>query len=62
LTHEEKEELRLVEDADDFIDFLENTKRMYSVKAHKTAKFRADTPSSKSDESEGSSKWHNVTH
>ncbi|GAA5798003.1 bacterial low temperature requirement A protein-domain-containing protein [Helicostylum pulchrum] len=49
LTPEEVEELKTFKDTDDLIDFLENTKRDYSVKVHKTVAFRAEIAQKKSE-------------
>ncbi|KAG1408969.1 hypothetical protein G6F60_001029 [Rhizopus arrhizus] len=40
LTPEEIEELKTFEDTDDFIDFLEETKRNFSIKVHKTVNLK----------------------
>ncbi|CEG63039.1 hypothetical protein RMATCC62417_00251 [Rhizopus microsporus] len=40
LTEDEIRRLKLVDDIDDFIDFLEKTKRNFSVKVHKTVKLK----------------------
>ncbi|KAI8977110.1 bacterial low temperature requirement A protein-domain-containing protein [Mycotypha africana] len=56
LIEKEKEELRLFKDTDDFIDFLEKTKRNYSVKIHKTVKIKKQLASAKSDLFHDSSK------
>ncbi|KAG2210299.1 hypothetical protein INT47_003284 [Mucor saturninus] len=42
LTPEELEKMKKFHDTDDLIDFLEHTKRDYSVKVHKTVAFRAE--------------------
>ncbi|CAO3606936.1 unnamed protein product [Mucor hiemalis] len=49
LTPEEVEQLKTFKDTDDFIDFLENTKRDYSVKIHKTVAFRAEINQKRSE-------------
>jgi len=49
LTPEEKEDFKRFKDTDDFIDFLERTRRDFSVKVHKTVKMRAQLASAKSD-------------
>ncbi|KAI9481656.1 MAG: bacterial low temperature requirement A protein-domain-containing protein [Benjaminiella poitrasii] len=49
LTDEEKEQFRHFEDTDDLIDFLEKTKRNFSVKVHKTVKIRKQLANAKSE-------------
>ncbi|KAL7315648.1 hypothetical protein PS15m_004838 [Mucor circinelloides] len=56
LTPEEKEDFRRFKDTDDFIDFLERTRRDFSVKVHKTVKMRAQLATAKSDLFSDSSK------
>ncbi|KAI7898703.1 bacterial low temperature requirement A protein-domain-containing protein [Cokeromyces recurvatus] len=49
LTLEEKDKLKLFKDTDDFIDFLEKTKRNFSVKVHKTVQIRQQIANAKSE-------------
>ncbi|KAI8371139.1 bacterial low temperature requirement A protein-domain-containing protein [Blakeslea trispora] len=49
LSSEEKEKLRNITDTDDFIDFLEKTKRQYSVKVHKTVDLKAELKTAKAE-------------
>ncbi|OBZ91484.1 hypothetical protein A0J61_00458 [Choanephora cucurbitarum] len=49
LSAEEKDRLRDITDTDDFIDFLEKTKRHYSVKVHKTVDLKAELKTAKAE-------------
>lgn len=42
MTPDEVQKMKSFNDTDDLIDFLEKTKRDYSVKVHKTVAFRAE--------------------
>ncbi|KAI8082476.1 bacterial low temperature requirement A protein-domain-containing protein [Gilbertella persicaria] len=49
LTPEEKEKMRGFKDTDDLIDFLEKTKRDYSVKVHKTVNLKVELSTAKNE-------------
>jgi hypothetical protein len=57
LVEHEFEKMRDFKDTDEFIDFLESTKRNYSVKVHKTMNIRAEINAKKAELE--SSKCHN---